>query len=81
MLQYDRSVSVVFANQLKAKATAKSQLKTYRLCDEVWTFMLKNAVFKLDGENVGPVDKVKVVACRGTAAPEGKESKKQKQED
>jgi transcription initiation factor TFIIA small subunit len=36
---------------------------------QVWTFSLRDAVFKLEGgETVGPVSKVKIVAQKGTQA-------------
>ncbi|RYR09779.1 hypothetical protein Ahy_B05g078188 isoform B [Arachis hypogaea] len=40
----------------------KGHLHTYRFCDNVWTFMLQDAVIKTDDcqENVG---RVKIVAC------------------
>lgn len=42
----------------------QGSLDTYRFCDEVWTFLIKNVSFKM--ENGGqPVmaDKVKIVSC------------------
>ncbi|CAG8806622.1 15556_t:CDS:2, partial [Racocetra fulgida] len=36
-------------------------LHTYRFCDEVWTFIIKNPNFKLENEQVH-VDKIKIVA-------------------
>lgn len=36
---------------------------------QVWTFSLRDAVFKLDGgETVGPISKVKIVAQKGNQA-------------
>ncbi|KAH9560944.1 hypothetical protein CY35_06G135900 [Sphagnum magellanicum] len=40
----------------------KGHLHTYRFCDNVWTFILENAVFKTDSESQS-VDHVKIVAC------------------
>jgi len=34
----------------------------YRSCDEVWTFILKNATFKFDNETV-TADRIKILAC------------------
>lgn len=35
---------------------------------KVWTFLLHDSVFKLEGgEQVGPVKRVKIVACKGNA--------------
>jgi hypothetical protein len=45
----------------------KGDLNTYRFCDNVWTFVLKNADFTDNMEKV-KVDKVKIVACDGRNA-------------
>ncbi|KAL5719440.1 hypothetical protein ACHQM5_012218 [Ranunculus cassubicifolius] len=37
-------------------------LHTYRFCDNVWTFILTDAVFKNE-ETQENVDRVKIVAC------------------
>ena len=42
----------------------KGHLHNYRLCDEVWTFIIKNAAFKLDNGEMLSVDKAKIVACK-----------------
>lgn len=39
-------------------------MHNYRLCDEVWTFIVKDAVFKLDNGELLSVDKAKIVACK-----------------
>lgn len=62
---------MTFTNQLRTKTSAKGHLATYRLCDEVWTFVLKNAVFKLENnaETLGPLPgKTKIVACKASTA-------------
>ena len=41
----------------------KGHLDTYRFCDEVWTFIIKNIKFKLESNVTLDVDKVKIVAC------------------
>ncbi|KAJ6444300.1 ATP-dependent DNA helicase PIF1 [Purpureocillium lavendulum] len=39
-------------------------LDTYRFCDEVWTFLIKNVTFKMDnGSQSVQADKVKIVSC------------------
>merc|ERR1712014_278508 len=45
--QVDKSASTTFSSNLKTKCTTKGSLKIYRLCDEVWTFVLKDATFKM----------------------------------
>ncbi|EFP82144.1 Transcription initiation factor IIA small chain (TFIIA 13.5 kDa subunit) [Puccinia graminis f. sp. tritici] len=64
--QFDKSASQVLSTQLRSKCTVKGHLSTYRLCDEVWTFLLHDSTFKLEGgDSVGPVKRVKIVACKG----------------
>jgi transcription initiation factor TFIIA small subunit len=36
--QYDKAVCDVLSKQVKAKASFKGHLHTYRNCDDVWTF-------------------------------------------
>ena len=38
------------------------KLNTYRFCDNVWTFMLKEVEFRENSE-LAKVDRVKIVAC------------------
>ncbi|KAJ2747966.1 Transcription initiation factor IIA subunit 2 [Coemansia sp. BCRC 34301] len=62
--QYDKSISEALSNKVKAKAVVKGNLRTYRFCDEVWTFIIKNPNFKFD-HDVTAADKVKIIACNG----------------
>ncbi|PRD35160.1 UNVERIFIED_CONTAM: Transcription initiation factor IIA subunit 2 [Trichonephila clavipes] len=39
-------------------------LETYRFCDNVWTFVLKDVEFR-EVQELIRVDKVKIVACDG----------------
>lgn len=41
----------------------KGHLDTYRFCDEVWTFLIKDVNFKLDNQNNIQADKIKIVSC------------------
>ncbi len=42
----------------------QGSLDTYRFCDEVWTFLIRNVAFKLDnGGQMVNADKVKIVSC------------------
>lgn len=41
----------------------KGHLDTYRFCDEVWTFLIKDVNFKLDNTNTIQAEKVKIVSC------------------
>ena len=39
------------------------KLNTYRFCDNVWTFMLKEVEFRENCGELAKVDRVKIVAC------------------
>ena len=48
----------------------QGSLATYRFCDEVWTFLIKNVQFKMDGgSQTVTAEKVKIVSC--SAKPAG----------
>jgi transcription initiation factor TFIIA small subunit len=42
---------------------AQGHLDTYRFCDDVWTFIIKDITFKLDNTNQVHADRVKIVSC------------------
>ena len=47
----------------KANMT-KGHLDTYRFCDEVWTFLIKDVTFKMENSSqTVQADKVKIVSC------------------
>ncbi|KAD1105207.1 hypothetical protein E3N88_43298 [Mikania micrantha] len=62
LVQFDKSMAEALDTQVKTKVSIKGHLHTYRFCDNVWTFILQDALFKYDEcqENVG---RVKIVAC------------------
>ncbi|KAJ2852552.1 Transcription initiation factor IIA subunit 2 [Coemansia brasiliensis] len=60
--QYDKSMSEALSNKVKSKAVIKGNLRTYRFCDDVWTFIIKDPSFKFDHE-MATTDKIKIVAC------------------
>ncbi|XP_062097605.1 transcription initiation factor IIA subunit 2 isoform X2 [Humulus lupulus] len=62
LVQFDKSMTEALESQVKSKVTIKGHLHTYRFCDNVWTFILQDALFKNEEcqENVG---QVKIVAC------------------
>eukprot|EP00920_Eleutheroschizon_duboscqi_P011537 GHVT01027658.1.p1 GENE.GHVT01027658.1~~GHVT01027658.1.p1 ORF type:complete len:115 (-),score=5.11 GHVT01027658.1:87-431(-) len=69
LMQFDKSASQTLAAKVRSKCSAKGHLQTYRHLDEVWTFILKDAVFKLDGhDSTQPIPKIKIVACKGAGA-------------
>ncbi|KAK0715877.1 transcription initiation factor IIA, gamma subunit-domain-containing protein [Lasiosphaeris hirsuta] len=64
LTQFDRIVAESLQDRVKARLTFKGSLDTYRFCDEVWTFLIKNVTFKMDnGQNSVHADKVKIVSC------------------
>ncbi|GAA6022203.1 hypothetical protein JCM10207_003941 [Rhodosporidiobolus poonsookiae] len=69
--QFDKSASQALNQEVKAKTTVKAHLNTYRLCDEVWTFILQNPTFKLENnsEVVTASGKCRIVACKSGDAP------------
>jgi hypothetical protein len=51
----------------------QGHLKTYRLCDDVWTFIVVGGTFKMESNEMVSCPKVKIIACRnGEAAEAGK---------
>jgi hypothetical protein len=49
-------------------STRQGKLKTYRLCDEVWTFIVKDAQFKMEQNELVHAAKVKIIACKNPDA-------------
>jgi transcription initiation factor TFIIA small subunit len=41
----------------------QGHLDTYRFCDEVWTFLIKDVTFKMENSQTVVADKVKIVSC------------------
>ncbi|KAI0360583.1 transcription initiation factor IIA gamma subunit [Trametes coccinea BRFM310] len=71
--QFDKSLADIMVKQVKTKTTLKGHLHTYRLCDDVWTFIVKNPQFKMESNEVVSAPKIKIVACKnGDAIEAGK---------
>ncbi|KAJ5279179.1 Transcription initiation factor IIA gamma subunit [Penicillium angulare] len=64
---FDKIVTEVLADKVRARLTFKGHLDTYRFCDEVWTFLIKDVSFKLDNQTTVTADKVKI--CRSSKLP------------
>ncbi|CCA66823.1 probable TFIIA subunit [transcription initiation factor] [Serendipita indica DSM 11827] len=64
MERYDKAVCDVLQKQVKAKATFKGRLHTYRNCDDVWSFYLRKCTLKMEGGEQVPVEKLKIIACK-----------------
>jgi transcription initiation factor TFIIA small subunit len=57
---------------LTSGVNLQGSLDTYRFCDEVWTFLIKNVTFKMDNGSVSvQADKVKIVSCNAKRPGEG----------
>jgi transcription initiation factor TFIIA small subunit len=50
--------------EVEANKVMKGHLDTYRFCDEVWTFLIKDVTFKMDNQTQ-PVtaEKIRIVSC------------------
>jgi transcription initiation factor TFIIA small subunit len=62
LTQFDKSMTEALAD-VRTKCQFKGHLHTYRFCDDVWTFLIKNAQFKIEHETVH-VPCIKIVACK-----------------
>lgn len=60
---FDKTIADVLAEKVKARLTFKGHLETYRFCDDVWTFLVKDVKFKTDTSSEFTADKVKIVSC------------------
>lgn len=51
----------------------QGHLHTYRLCDDVWTFIVKNPSFKMESNEMVGAPRIKIIACKnGDAIEAGK---------
>ncbi|KAI0478588.1 transcription initiation factor IIA [Xylariaceae sp. FL0804] len=70
LANFDRAITETLQEKVRSRLNFKASLHTYRFCDEVWTFQLKNVTFKMEnGGQVVSADKVKIVSCN--AKPPG----------
>ncbi|KAL1972895.1 hypothetical protein VTN31DRAFT_6437 [Thermomyces dupontii] len=60
---YDRVITEALAEKVTGRMSFKGHLDTYRFCDEVWTFLIKDVTFKLENNQTVTADKVKIVSC------------------
>ncbi|KAK3182384.1 Transcription initiation factor IIA subunit 2 [Lecanicillium sp. MT-2017a] len=69
---FDQAITEVLQKNVRSRLQFKGSLDTYRLCDEVWTFLIKNVTFKMDnGSHTVQADKVKIVSCNAKRPGEG----------
>jgi len=61
---FDKIVTDVLQEKVKARLQFKGRLDIYRFCDDVWTFVVRDVNFKLDSQGSPTVhaDRVKIVA-------------------
>ncbi|XP_035583011.1 transcription initiation factor IIA subunit 2-like [Zalophus californianus] len=64
LLQFDKAVNSALAQRVRNRVNLRGSQKTYRFCDNVWTFVLNDVEFREVTELI-KVDKVKIVACDG----------------
>ncbi|KAG5439277.1 hypothetical protein PCANB_001576 [Pneumocystis canis] len=62
LLNFDKSITDNLTEKVKSRMTFRGHLDTYRFCDEVWTFIVKNPSFRLENDTM-VADKIKIVAC------------------
>lgn len=60
---FDKTIADVLAEKVKSRLTFKGHLETYRFCDDVWTFLVKDVKFKTEQSTEFHADKVKIVSC------------------
>ncbi|KAM4064660.1 transcription initiation factor IIA, gamma subunit [Hirsutella rhossiliensis] len=61
---FDQAITETLQKSVKSRLQFKGSLDTYRFCDEVWTFLIRNVTFKMDnGSQSVQADKVKIVSC------------------
>jgi transcription initiation factor TFIIA small subunit len=63
LINFDKAVADGLSDKVKSRLTFKGHLDTYRFCDDVWTFIIKDINFKLDNSNQVHADRVKIVSC------------------
>ena len=61
LIQFDKSIQNALAMRVKTKLHFKAdKLNTYRFCDNVWTFMLKEVEFRENAELAKVILQIKV---------------------
>ncbi|KZS97112.1 transcription initiation factor IIA gamma subunit [Sistotremastrum niveocremeum HHB9708] len=71
LLQFDKSLADSLVKHVKTKTTLKGHLSTYRLCDDVWTFIVKDCQFKMESNEIVSAKKIKIIACKNGDAVDG----------
>lgn len=63
LLRFDQVISEQLKEQVKSRCSLKGHLHTYRCCDDVWTFVVKDVNFKMEENETVHAEKIKIVAC------------------
>ncbi|QSL64256.1 hypothetical protein MERGE_000412 [Pneumocystis wakefieldiae] len=76
LLNFDKSITDNLTEKVRSRMTFRVSLVdlchyTYRFCDEVWTFIIKNPSFRLENDTLVS-DKIKIVACNSKRFFSGK---------
>lgn len=66
--RFDQVITEQLRERVKARCTVKGHLHTYRCCDDVWTFVVKDVKFKMDDNSTENAAKIKIVACNSRRA-------------
>ncbi|KAJ3886049.1 transcription initiation factor IIA gamma subunit, partial [Lentinula edodes] len=66
--QFDRSLTDTMVEQVKNKIISDVHLHTYRFCDDIWTFIVNNASFKMESNELGSTPKIKIIVCKNGEA-------------
>nr|POE66650.1 transcription initiation factor iia subunit 2 [Quercus suber] len=74
MQNFDQNIAAVLGDKVKARLSFKGHLDTYRFCDEVWTFIIKDVKIKLDNQQPLEAERVKIVACQSKEKPQNSQS-------
>ncbi|BEJ15472.1 hypothetical protein CspHIS471_0500770 [Cutaneotrichosporon sp. HIS471] len=76
--QFDKSLTECMQKGVKQKTTVKGHLSTYNLCNDVWTFVVKDPQFRMEGTGSShsgelvTAPKIKIVACKSGDATDGR---------
>ncbi|KAF7367173.1 Transcription initiation factor IIA gamma subunit [Mycena sanguinolenta] len=57
-------------SRINASVVAQGYLDTYRNCDDVWTFIIKQASFKMEQNEMITTPRIKIIACKNGDAIE-----------
>ncbi|KAL8739086.1 MAG: hypothetical protein Q9190_007895 [Brigantiaea leucoxantha] len=63
LTSFDKVITETLPEKVKARLHFKGHLDTYRFCDDVWTFLIREVDFKLDNQSHIAADKIKIVSC------------------